>query len=102
MRGWNRASFEYHTRPTHPPRRMTQRDVLVPLNRDRLRLLATCTLCGACIALTHVYTTAFIIGVMTHPLGKWLWISMLGVGVVSTLAIFAWSLRTERRYIEKV
>ena len=101
MRSWDRASFEFNTHPPKPKRRVTQRDFLVPLHRYRLKLLGVCATCGVCIAVTHVYTVAFMVGVMTNrSLGAWLWGSMLAVSLVSTVGLFVWSLRRERHYLQ--
>lgn len=103
MRSWNRASFEYHTHSPHPPRRVTQRDFLVPLYRDRLKLLAGCAFCGLAIAVLHVWTVMWIVSVMLNdPLVPWIWLAMAFVAALATVVLFHWALVRERYYVERL
>lgn len=103
MRSWNRASFEYFTHPPHPPRRVTQRDFLVPLYRDRLKLLAGCAFCGVAIAVLHVYTVMWMVSVLLDdPLVPWAWVAMVVAAVLATVGLFHWALAKERAYVERL
>ena len=103
MRSWNRASFELNTRPVRPRRRVTQRDFLVPIYRDRLKLAGGCLVFGGCVALLWVWFPLFIVGVMRRePLGTWLWGSMLAGGLASAIWLFAFATVKERSYLEEL
>ncbi len=101
MRGWNRASFEFHTRPVRPPRRLRQRDVLLPAHHSSLRLFAACVGCGLAISLLYAWVPLMIVAIMLDdPLEPWFWAIVVGVGVVSTGWLFAVANRQMSRYRE--
>ena len=103
MRSWNRASFEYFTHPPNPPRRVTQKDFLPPLYRDRLKLLAGCAFCGLAISVLHVYTVMWMVSVMLDdPLVPWTWVAMVAAAAVATVGLFHWALAKERQFAERL
>lgn len=103
MRSWNRASFEFHTRPTKVKRRVLQRDLLLPAHHSRLRLLGACVVCGFCIALLYVWTTMMLVAlVLNESMGRTFWVIVLGAAVVTSAVLYALASRQMARYREYV
>lgn len=101
MRGWDRASFEFHTRPTRVRRRLRQRDLLLPAHHSPLRLLGACAACGACISLLYVWTPLMIVAIaINRPLEPWFWIIVVTAAIVAGIVLFALSVRQMARYRE--
>jgi hypothetical protein len=101
MRSWDRASFEFHTRPTKPRRRLRQRDLLLPAHHSVLRLLGACAACGVCISLLYVWTPLMVVAIMLNrPLEPWFWIVVGTAAVLAAVVLFALSVRQMARYRE--
>jgi hypothetical protein len=101
MRSWDRASFEFHTRPTRVRRRIRQRDLLLPAHHSAVRLFGACAACGACIALLYVWTPLMVVAILLdHPLDPWFWLVVGAAAVVSAVVLFALSVRQMARYRE--
>jgi hypothetical protein len=101
VRGWDRASFEFHTRPTRVPRRLRQRDLLLPAHHSVLRLLGACAISGACISLLYVWTPLMVVAIMLdNPLKPWFWIGVVTAALFACVVLFALSLRQMARYRE--
>jgi hypothetical protein len=101
MRNWDRASFEFHTRPTRVRRRLRQRDLLLPAHHSTLRLLGACVACGVCISLLYVWAPLTMVAILlNHPLDPWFWIVVVTAAVVAAIVLFALSMRQMARYRE--
>jgi hypothetical protein len=101
VRSWDRASFEFHTRPTKPRRRLRQRDLLLPAHHSVLRLFGACAISGACISLLYVWTPLMVVAIMlNNPLEPWFWIAVVTAAVLACVVLFALSLRQMTRYRE--
>jgi hypothetical protein len=101
VRSWNRASFEFHTRPVRAPRRVRQRDVLLPAHHSSLRLLAACVACGLAISLLFAWVPLMLVAIMLDdPLEPWFWAIVAGVGMASTVGLFVLASRQMSRYRE--
>lgn len=101
MRSWNRASFEFHTRPARAPRRLRQRDLLLPAYHSPLRLFAACLGCGLAISLLYAWVPLMVVAILLDdPLEPWFWGIVVGVGLVSTVLLFAFAHRQMSRYRE--
>jgi hypothetical protein len=101
VRSWNRASFEFHTRPVRTPRRLRQRDVLLPVHHSSLRLFVACVGCGLAISLLYAWVPLMIVAiVLDDPLEPWFWGIVAGVGLVSTVVLFVLASRQMSRYHE--
>jgi hypothetical protein len=101
VRSWDRASFEFHTRPTRVGRRLRQRDLLLPAHHSVLRLFGACAACGVCISLLYVWTPLMVVAiVINRPLEPWFWIAVVSAAVLATLVLFALSVRQIARYRE--
>lgn len=101
MRSWDRASFEFNTRPTRVRRRLRQRDLLLPAHHNALRLFGSCAACGACIALLYVWTPLMVVAILINrPLEPWFWIAVVGAAVFASLVLFALAVRQMARYRE--
>jgi hypothetical protein len=101
VRSWDRASFEFHTRPIRPPRRLRQRDLLLPAHHSALRLFAACVGCGIAISLLYAWAPLMMIAILLgDPIGAWMWGIVLGASVTSTLVLFALASRQMARYHE--
>jgi hypothetical protein len=102
VRSWNRASFEFHTRPVRAPRRVRQRDVLLPAHHSSLRLLAACVGCGIAISLLFAWVPLMLVAIMLDdPLEPWFWAIVAGVGIASTGGLFVLASRQMSCYREQ-
>ena len=102
-RFWRRASFDLNTHPAHPRPRVAQRDLLVPLNRDRMKLFAACLVCGAGLSLLWVYFPLFIVAVMlNNDFGYWKWAGMAAFAATATLALFLYASAQEEKYLDEL
>jgi hypothetical protein len=101
MRSWDRASFEFHTRPTRVRRRLRQRDLLLPAHHSTLRLFGACAACGACISLLYVWTPLMVVAILLNrPLDPWFWIVVVTAVFVAAIVLFVLSMRQMARYKE--
>lgn len=101
MRSWNRASFEFNTRPIRPARRLRQRDLLLPAHHSGLKLFGACAGCGLAISLLYAWVPLMMVAILFHdPLGHWTWAVVGTVAVLSTVALFAIATRQMSRYRE--
>ncbi len=100
---WRRASFDLNTHPLHPFPRVSQRDLLVPLNHDRLKLFSACLLCGAGLSVLWVYFPLFIVAIMlNNDFGFWKWVGMGAFAAVTTVALFLYASAEEDKYLESI
>jgi hypothetical protein len=83
------------------PRRLRQRDVLLPAHHSPLRLLAACVGCGVAIALLYAWVPLMVVAIVVNdPLEPWFWGIVAGVGFVSTVVLFVIASRQMARYRE--
>jgi hypothetical protein len=102
-RFWRRASFDLATHPLHPSPRVSQRDLLVPLNKDRAKLFAACLVCGAGLSVLWVYFPLFIVAILLdNDFSPWKWVGMGAFAAVMTVALFLYASAEEAKYLEKI
>jgi hypothetical protein len=100
---WRRASFDLATHPMHPAPRVSQRDLLVPLNRDRMRLFLACLVCGAGLSVLWVYFPMMIVAIMLdNDFGPWKWVGMGAFAALMTVALFFYASAEEEKYVESI
>ena len=102
-KGWRRASFDLNTHPLHPFPKVRQRDLLVPLHRDRWKLFGACLVCGAGLSVLWVYFPLFLVAILlNNNLGVWKWIGMGAFTAVVTVALFVYASTKEEEYLEDI
>ena len=102
-KGWRRASFDLNTHPLHPFPNVTQRDLLVPLNADRLKLFGACLVCGVGLSVLWVYfPMAFVAILLDDNFGPWKWVGMGGFAAVVTVGLFLYASAEEEKYRESL
>jgi hypothetical protein len=76
MKGWERASIRFHTRPDRVPAFTTPTDFLVPTGRITFGLISRCGVIAFCCTLFYVLLPLAMFGAWTHlpSLGEWLWV----------------------------
>jgi hypothetical protein len=100
-KGWRRASFDLNTHPLHPFPKVRQRDLLVPLHRDRWKLLGACAVCGAGLSVLWVYFPLFLVAIMLNDnLGFWKWVGMGAFAAATTVALFLYASAKEEEYLK--
>ena len=104
-KSWDRFSIVANTRPNSPKRRnVTQEELLVPAFGSKLELFAACAACGAMISVLSGFGVTFVILSLSLQSGAWSWWAMLSIGVVSTLALFAyasWERKHDHEWLER-
>jgi hypothetical protein len=98
---WNRASLDMKTHPLHPFPNVRQRDLLVPLHADRLKLFGACLVCGAGLSVLWVYLPLMLIGIpLGNDFGIWKWVGMGAFAAAVTVALFLYASAKEAHYLE--
>jgi hypothetical protein len=83
------------------PRRLRQRDLLLPAYHSGLKLFGACAACGVAISLLYAWTPLMIVAILFgDPIGHWTWAVVGGVAVLSTVVLFAIATRQMARYRE--
>lgn len=102
-RFWRRASFDLRTHPNHPNPKVSQRDLLVPLYADRLKLFGACFVCGAGLSVLWVYVPLFLVAIMLNDdFGAWKWAAMGAFAAVTTVVLFLYASGKEEQYLESI
>ena len=100
-KGWRRASFDLNTHPLHPFPKVRQRDLLVPLHRDRWKLFGACLVCGAGLSVLWVYFPILLVAILLDEnFGIWKWVGMSAFAAVATAALFLYASSEEAKYVE--
>jgi hypothetical protein len=75
--------------------------VLLPAHHSPLRLLAACVGCGLAISLLYAWVPLMIVAILLNdPLEPWFWGIVAGVGLLSSVLLFAIASRQMSRYRE--
>jgi hypothetical protein len=75
--------------------------VLLPAHHSWLRLLAACGGCGLAISVLYAWVPLMAVSILLDdPLDPWFWRIVVGVGVISTVVLFAFASRQMSRYRE--
>jgi hypothetical protein len=100
--GWNRVSIACKSRKPYRPN-IGEGDLIVPRDPSRLRTLAICLACGACLTALYLWVPLMIVNVFAPlPSGAW-YGGALGAGLLATtLSLYAFSRHEDRQSRELV
>ncbi len=85
------------------PSLVSQRDLLIPASRHRLKLFAACLFCGAGLSVLWFYFPLLMISIaLDRNFGSWVWTGMGAFAALVTLVLFAWASANEQRYWESL
>jgi hypothetical protein len=92
-KGWDRASFDFNTRPDKMVRDISQQDLMVPtvIGGSRLHLAGICAACGLLLSLLWVWTTLMILSVVGIGPGGWFYPIVAAAAVVFACALYVFS-----------
>jgi len=100
---WNRASLDLNTHPLHPFPNVRQRDLLVPLHADRLKLFGACLVCGAGLSVLWVYFPLMFVAIpLNANLGFWPWVAMGAFTALITIGLYLYASAREKHYAESL
>jgi len=109
LRGKDGERFDLHDPDLEPkgwkrsPRKISQRDLLVPLDTNRLKLFGACSVCGAGLAVLWVYFPLLLVSlILNRPFSDWQWIGLGAFAAVVTVALFLYASAKEERYLEEL
>jgi len=102
-RRYKRDLTEAEDRPTRwsalRPKQVSQRDLLIPVGRDRMKLLAACLFCGFGLSVLWVFFPLLMVSIATdRSLGVWNWAIIGGFTALAGLALYVYSARDEQEY----
>jgi hypothetical protein len=81
------------------PSPVSQRDLLIPAGRHRLKLLAACLFCGAGLSVLWVYFPLLMVSIaLDRSFGVWQWTLIGGFAAVAGLALYLYSAADEQKY----
>jgi hypothetical protein len=83
--------------------RISQRDLLVPLSSNELKLFGACLLCGVGLSLLWAYFPMLMVAIMLNEkFGPWHWAGLGAFAVVLTVALFLYASAKEEEYLEEL
>jgi hypothetical protein len=103
-RRYKRDLTEAEDRPTTRwsplrPKQVSQRDLLIPVGRHRVKLLVACLFCGFGLSVLWVFFPLLLVSIfIDRSLGVWNWAIMGGVAALGGLALYLYSAADEQRY----
>ncbi|HLM37738.1 MAG TPA: hypothetical protein VK287_08165 [Gaiellaceae bacterium] len=102
-RRYKRDLTEAEDRPTRwsafRPNPVSQRDLLIPVGHNRVKLLAACLFCGFGLSVLWVFFPLLMVSIaLDQSLGIWNWAIMGGFAAVAGLAIYLYAATDEQRY----
>jgi hypothetical protein len=103
-RRYKRDLTEAEDRPTARwsalrPKQVSQRDLLIPVGRHRVKLLVACLFCGFGLSVLWVFFPLLMVSIfIDRSLGVWNWAIMGGVAALAGLALYFYSAADEQRY----
>jgi hypothetical protein len=103
-RRYKRDLTEAEDRPTARwsalrPKQVSQRDLLIPVGRHRVKLLVACLFCGFGLSVLWVFFPLLLVSIfIDRSLGVWNWAIMGGVAALAGLALYFYSAADEQRY----
>jgi hypothetical protein len=102
-RRYKRDLTEAEDRPTRwsalRPKQVSQRDLLIPASRHRLKLFAACLFCGFGLSVLWVFFPLLLVSIaLDRSLGAWNWAIMGGFAAVAGLALYLYAAADEQRY----
>ncbi len=102
-RRYKRDLTEAEDRPTRwsavRPKRVSQRDLLIPVSRHRVKLFAACLFCGFGLSVLWVFFPLLMVSIaLDRSLGAWNWAIMGGFAAVAGLALYLYAAADEQKY----
>jgi hypothetical protein len=103
-RRYKRDLTEAEDRPTARwsalrAKQVSQRDLLIPVGRHRVKLLVACLFCGFGLSVLWVFFPLLLVSIfIDRSLGVWNWAIMGGVAALAGLALYFYSAADEQRY----
>ena len=101
-KGWDRASFEFRTRPVNVERDITSADLVAPRNGSLLVLTLGCIGCGLGLAFLFVFWPLMLVALLDVGVGRWILPAVVASGLVFAAWLFAWELRVRRDVAEEL
>jgi hypothetical protein len=81
------------------PKQVSQRDLLIPASRHRLKLLAACLFCGFGLTVLWFYFPMLVLSIaIDHDFGPWKWIVTGGLTGAIGLTLYLYSAADEQKY----
>ncbi len=81
------------------PKQVSQRDLLIPVGRDRMKLFAACLFCGFGLSVLWVFFPLLLISIaLDRSLGVWNWAIIGGFTAFAGLALYLYSTADNQRY----
>jgi hypothetical protein len=81
------------------PKHVSQRDLLIPVSRHRVKLFAACLFCGAGLSVLWVYFPMLMLSIaLDRDFGSWKWTTMAGFAGFTGLALYFYSAADEQKY----
>jgi hypothetical protein len=82
---------------------ISQRDLLVPVTPNRLRLFGACAVCGAGLSVLWIYFPVLLVTIpLNAHIGRWLWFAMAAFAAVATLVLFLYASAKDKEYLEEI
>jgi hypothetical protein len=103
-RRYKRDLTEAEDRPTTRwsalrPKQVSQRDLLIPVNRRGVKLFAACLFCGFGLSVLWVFFPLLLVSIfIDRSLGVWNWAIIGGAAALAGLALYLYSAADEQRY----
>ena len=89
-KGWKRTRHK-----------ISQRDLLLPLNPYRLQLFGACLLCGLGLTLLWAYFPLLMVAIMLNErFGPWHWAGLAAFAAVVTVVLFLYASAKEEELLE--
>jgi len=81
------------------PSQVSQRDLLIPGSRHRLKLFLACLFCGAGLSVLWVYFPLLMISIaLDRNFGIWKWTVLGGFAAIAALALYLYAAADEEKY----
>jgi hypothetical protein len=85
------------------PKQVSQRDLLIPVSRHRVKLFAACLFCGFGLSVLWVFFPLLMVSIaLNRSLGAWNWAIMGGFAAVAGLALYLYAATDERKYLDSL
>jgi hypothetical protein len=81
------------------PKQVSQRDLLIPASRHRLKLLAACLFCGFGLSVLWFYFPMLMLSIaIDREFGDWKWMATGGFAACLGLTLYLYSAADEQKY----
>jgi hypothetical protein len=81
------------------PKQVSQRDLLIPSSRQRVKLFGACLFCGAGLSVLWVYFPLLMVSIaLDRSFGVWKWTVLGGFAAFAGLALYLYAVADEQKY----